>query len=449
MPDLANSAAGLLGIKTAQQSWANRIKDGAYTSPGGTRIKFDFEDLTREVTKRTTVFEFPGVNDGYVQQNGYGARRYPMVCFFSGKDCDRIATAFESALLEDGIGKLEHPLHGTFNVVPVGDIGRRDDLKTAANQTIVQTTFSTSIPALYPSSLRSGGSEIDAALEGFNVAAAQQFANSVNLKSALNVANLKATIKKFLRDATAALEGISDKVSSVNREFRDAQALVNNGLDVFLGQPLVLAQQCINLVTAPARALAGIESRIAGYQDFAARIFGSSAGQPKQTLVAGSALALRTDRISNDFHAANLFASAAVAGSIVSVRNNQFATRVQAMAAADAVLGQLDSATAWRDDGFSAMGVIPGQVDTGETGQSIRAAAALTAGFLVQTSFTLVPERSIVLDRPRTIVDLAAQLYGSVDDHLDFLIETNNLVGEEILEVPRLRKIVYYPPQAA
>jgi len=59
-------------------------------------------------------------------------------------------------------------------------------------------------------------------------------------------------------------------------------------------------------------------------------------------------------------------------------------------------------------------------------------------------SFSLKQERSIVLDRARTIVDISAELYGEVDAQLDFLINSNNLSGSEILEVPKGREIVYY-----
>jgi hypothetical protein len=59
-------------------------------------------------------------------------------------------------------------------------------------------------------------------------------------------------------------------------------------------------------------------------------------------------------------------------------------------------------------------------------------------------SFDVIPERRIVLDRARTIVDLAAELYGSVDDRLDFLINSNDLTGSEILELPANKVIKYY-----
>jgi prophage DNA circulation protein len=442
------------------RSWEERVRQAAYTSPSGKRVKFDFEDVGREVTKRTAAFEFPNVDDAYVQDNGFGSRRYPLRCIFSGRTHDLEATAFEAALLERGVGKLEHPFYGPqsetmrgrtwtpMNVVPFGDVTRRDDLKSAANQTIVEVTFWTTLPAIYPSSERAPRNEILAALDNFDLAAAQQFASSVDLAGTLNKANAKAGIRKFLKDVSSALGGISDGVTAVNREFRDLQATVNEGIDVFIGQPLLLARQISNLITAPGRALAGIESRLAQYQQLADSIFGSSQANPADTLIGTGALALRTTKIANDFQIAQHFAASTVAGAVVAVTENTFSTRPDAIAAADTVLALFDELVANRDTGFAALqtidGLAPSQIDTGDAYQALQAAVLTTVGFLVEISFSLIPERRIVLDRARTIVDLCAELYGTVDDKLDFLINTNDLTGDEILELPRGRAIKYY-----
>ena len=63
----------------------------------------------------------------------------------------------------------------------------------------------------------------------------------------------------------------------------------------------------------------------------------------------------------------------------------------------------------------------------------------------MEVSFSLVPERRIVLAKARTIVDLSAELYGQVDEKIDFLIRSNDLSGDEIHELPKGREIVYYP----
>ena len=443
---LANSFGG------ESQSWEDRIREAAYTPSSGTRVRFDFEDVSREIPLRGTVWEFPDVNDAYVQQTGNGARRYPMRCFFSGRDHDLLATAFESALLEHGPGRLEHPLYPPVTVVPFGDITRRDDLKTAANQTVIEVTFWTTIGAVYPSSRADPQNEIAAGLVGFDLAAAEQFQASMRLASEVDKAEAKAGIRGMLKEISDSLQGVSDSVESVNAEFRELQSTVNYGLDVLIGQPLQLAQQISNLIKAPGRALTGIQSRLDAYEDLFDKIFGSAAGNPGTTLESGTSIPLRTRKIANDFHASDLAALNAVGGAVTAVTNHAFLTKPEVLLAAERILALFTRVGDWRDAGYAALRDIPEggyfKVDTGDSYQRMQRLVALTTGFLVQLSFQAVPERRIAIDRPRTIIDLAAELYGSVDDKLDLLISSNDLVGDEILELRRGRVIRYYPEAA-
>lgn len=442
-------------------AWDTRLRDAVYVAPQSrARIKFQYEDVSRSFDVRTVEFEFPGVNGGYLQPNGYTARRYPMRCFFTGPVCDLEAAVFEDALIQTGIGRLEHPLYGPINVLPFGEVSRRDDLKTAANQTIIEVVFSTTLGAIYPLAQKTAENEITASIGAFDVAVAQEFERVMNLKGAVNRANAKATFKSFLKGVSSTLSGISKGVASVNRAFRDVQRAVNDGMDVFIGQPLLLARQISDLLKAPARGLRGVGSRLDAYSRLADSIFGSDAGQPGKLLASGTTIALRTDKIANDFHSADLMVMCIVSACITAVVSpplNEdgepsgealFNTKPEALNAAAAVLALYDAAVAWRDAGHEALRQIAGvhgyQVDGAGSYQELQRAVAQVAGFLVDISFTLVPERRIVLDRPRTILDLAAELYGSVDDKLDFLIDTNNLTGEEILELPRGRSILYY-----
>jgi hypothetical protein len=423
------------------ESWKDRIREAAYVSPSKTRFRIEYEDLERTVTRRGTAYEFPGVNDAYVQQKGFGPRIYPMRCYFSGPNCDRIADAFLLALLEPGVGKLEHPRYGTIpRVVPFGDIGQRDDLKTSANQSVIDVTFWTTLVELYPSEQTSPKNEIEEALGDFDVAAAQAFASATALDTLAAQASLKGTIRSALREIRGALEDVSGSVASVRREFDDNFRLINEGLDVLVGQPLLLAQQIINLIRAPARAAAGIRSRLEGYANLAVRMFGSKAGRPQDFPVGVATSAITRRR--NDAAVADLIAMAAVTGSVASSLENDFLTKPDAIKAADEVAAQFDDLVDWRDGVNEEVGA----VDTGESYQALQQAVALTAGFLVEVSFRLIPERSLVIDQPTTIINLAARLYGRLDDTiLDLLINSNRLTGSEILEIPRGRKILYYP----
>ena len=83
-------------------------------------------------------------------------------------------------------------------------------------------------------------------------------------------------------------------------------------------------------------------------------------------------------------------------------------------------------------------------VDTGESYAAMQNAAALAVGYLTAYSFELIQERRIVLGRARTIIELAGELFGEVDAQLDRLIDTNKLTGDDLVELPAGREIVYY-----
>ena len=105
-------------------AWNERIREAAYTSPSGTRLLFSYENVAMSVDKKTAAFDFPDANGTYIQDLGHTGRKYALRMFFWGNDYDLEADAFEAALLEQGTGKLEHPIYGTKNVVPFGSIKR-------------------------------------------------------------------------------------------------------------------------------------------------------------------------------------------------------------------------------------------------------------------------------------------------------------------------------------
>lgn len=478
----------------AGSDWRSRLREAAYISPGGTRKTFKFGDVSRSYELRGTAFGFPGVDGEYVQRKGVGSRKYPLRCLFSGPNYDIEATQFEDILLAPGVGKLHHPMYGTFDVVPFGEVTRRDDLKTAANQAIVDVVFWTTLRDIYPRALVNRENEIESALHRYSSAAAAQFERLTDLSKTVQKEAAKATIRDFIKSVGGVFDQLSDTVWSVRDTFQDIEDTINLGLDVLVGKPLVLASQIANLLAAPSRAIDGIISRLDGYADFAEEIFGSPAANPADELDAVAAavsgrygLTDRGKRVANDFHIADLFASQAVAGAVLSTLQSTteeqssavgasvasgrsaatpgsdprvartFLTKTAALAAADGLLELSDSYTAWRDAGFAALQDIDKtgvyQADPGEAAAELKASVLLAAGHLVSVSFTAMPEKAIVLDRACTPIDLAAKLYGHVDPRSDFdpvlfLVETNSLSGRARLEIPRGTKIKYYDKAA-
>jgi len=410
--------------------WNDRLHEAAYTSPGGTRLTFDYENVRRAFDKKTSSFEFPDADGTYIQDTGHSGRRYPMRLFFWGDDYDLAAEAFDALLRERGVGTLEHPRYGTVNVVPFGTVTQREDLKTAANQAIIEVTFWETIGIVYPSSQVDPASNVLTAVDEYNEAAAAEFEDITDIASAVEQSSFKSTYESLVDTVSTTLQTVADVQEDVQKQFNAINDSINEGIDVLISQPLNLAFQTVLLIQSPARALANIKARLTAYGDLAS------------SLMSGSGVAVSgNDSVnSNAYHANDLIASTSVTGSIVSSVNNQFTTKTEAIEAAEIILAQFAALTEWRDDNFTSLN----EIDTGGAYQQLLEAVALTAGFLVEISFNLKQENRLILDRDYTIIDLVAKLYGSIDENLDFFISSNNLSGSEILELPRGRKIVYY-----
>jgi prophage DNA circulation protein len=412
-------------------AWQDRLREAAYNSPLGTRTVLHYENVSRTIEKRTVGFEFPDADGTYVQDSGNSGRRFPLRVFFWGDDYDVQADAFEATLLERGQGKLEHPRYGSIDVVPFGTITQRDDLKTAANQAVIEVTFWQTIGVIYPLSQTDPASEVLASLEEYNEIAAETFEDVTSLTSAVEKAGFKNVYESILGQVDSVLQDVAEVQDDTRLEFNAILDSIIAGIDILVTQPQILAAQTTQLVQSPARAIMDVKVRLGAYQ----QLMGLITAGDDAVLVRGN-----DSSNLNTFYTRDLYASTYVTASVLSVVNNQFITKIEAIEAAESILELFSIVVNWRDDNFQSLE----EVDTGGQYQQLQEAVALTAGFLVEISFNLKQERRVVLGRDRTIIDLTAELYGQVDSQLDFFISSNDLSGSEILELPKGREIVYY-----
>jgi prophage DNA circulation protein len=416
-------------------SWQDRIKQAAYNSPSGDeRIVFDYEDITKSVGKKTNAFEFPDVNGTYIQDLGNTGRRYPFRIIFWGDDHDLLSNQLENMLLENGIGILEHPVYGSIDVIPFGDINFKNDLKTETNQTVVEVTFWETIKLVYPIDQKNLTSEILDSVSKHNNDSAELFEDVLNLDSVIEKSVFKNEYTSLLDNVSLVMESVVSEQASIQKQFNVVNDSINNSIDILVSDPLTLAFQTNILIQLPARSSSAIADRLNAYNNlFQSVITGAN------SISASSS----DSRNKNTFYTKDLYASTYITGSVISTIDTQFITKIDALLTAEKIINQMDDFIAWRDTNFASLSI----VDTGESYQQLQNAVSLTVGFLIDLSFSLKQERRVILESPRTMVELIAELYPFetvIDDELDFFIQSNNLTGSEILELPRGRELVYY-----
>lgn len=402
-------------------SWSDRLLEAAYTSPSGLRITFDYEDVGVEFDKQTAAFNFPDGRGTYVQDLGVTGRRYALRFFLWGENYDQDADQLLNMLAENGAGVLEHPLYGVIDVVPFGRIRRRDNLTTGANQAVFDITFFETTDIIYPTNIDDPISSIRNNTQAFNNALAEQSANDLQLDTASEQVLFRNDYRLLLDQVVSGLDTVENNINTVSSRFRNIEQSIKNSLNILVEQPLNLMFQTVQLLQEPARLVNDIKDRFSSYES----LFN---------------LILTSHDSTNDFYNRKGFGMGLVSSAVLTTVNTTFETKPEAISYAEQILDFFDQVNEWSESGYTAIG----EIDTGESYQQLQQLTALTAGYLVQLSFSLKQEITVTLDRDRTLVDFLGEVYSSIDDNIDFFINSNSLTGSEILELPRGREVVYY-----
>lgn len=428
-------------------SWEDRLTEMVYTSPSGREFTGIYEDVSKRIVKKTTAFDFPDVNGTYVQDLGPSGRQYPMKWIFSGENYDLDAEDFDDAIEEKGPGILQHPKYGTFDVVPFGTIDRSDNLVSAANQAVYNITFYATIKIIFPVSELSAENAMDDGFKLYSSSAVNNYDDGLSVATATETTGFIDSAKAGLRKIKKAMAKVAATTAEIERQFNDVANILEETITTLVGGPTLIATQMIALTRLPSQAAGSIQSKLDAYGNLLTSLTEGSSNQFEQGL---------DSQAGNAFTNNNLIASLAVLGSIESTisENTLFTTRSETITALENLDQKLADYIEWSDTNREGLVLValptrePGTsdlIDTGEAYQRLLEVFAIGQGRLTQIAFSALQERSVILDRDRTFIDFCAEFYGQLDEQYDFVIQSNNLSGQEIVnEIPKGREMVYY-----
>lgn len=415
-------------------AYQDRIKQAAYTSPGGTRTEFTFEDLERGLELRGTRYSFPNQEGTFIQGTGSSGRNFPFRVIISGTDYDLQAETFFESLREPGVGRLEHPLYGTIDVVPLGNVTQVDPLKTASGQAVFDVTFWETINVLFPAAIQSLAGLLGGAVAAFKTQFATDWSNLVDVSTQIELVDLISNARVMFSNARDNVGNLVDLSDDLIDDFTDIADDLESSFNSINFDTRSFPGQFQEMMSFGRRARRAWRTTSRSYNEIVDNAIGA-------TGAATLATPTRDGRARNKVMVDYITASNAVADLAASATGTTFTTRPQAIEAAQDLLSLSFRVNEWQEANYAAVGI----VDDGASYQQWQETVALAAGYLVELAFSLDQERVIYLDRYRTVIDLTAQLYGEVETHVDFLIQSNNITGDELVEgLPPGRRILYY-----
>ena len=455
-------------------AWTDEIGEAAYTSPGGTRMVFNYSaQVERTTPLKTAESVFPDVDGAEIQSLGLGGRKFPMTAIFSGADCFKDADAFEELLCERGYGQLEHPIYGKHAVVPTGEISRSDDLVDGLNESRVKVTFSETLTdRAFPESAVAASDTLDAAMDDYGDAAVDAFADIIEIGSVDDRLQLQSVLKaqgdSLFKGITSLVQKAGDTAQKIQQQVSDIKNEVaqwTGAVDKLASNAKNIATGVIKVARLPAELYMGAVAKIEGYSSVIKDIINNVKKDPfgakaianqyaATSVVLGALVASMGYGVAKTAQAAanggsgsdSAASSGGTSGGAGSGNSSGgsaggFVSRAAVLSAADAVVEQFEAYKEYMD----AQTAKDAFVDTGESYAALLDTVVASVQVMQQAAFDLPLARTVRLSRDRQVIELLTEFYGADGfSRLDQFITDNHLTADEIVIVPMGREVTYY-----
>lgn len=438
--------------------YPERIKDASYTAPSGASISFDFEVVIREVNHRIGTFEFSGVNGTLHQDKGVSGEIYPLDVFVHGPDYDLESDRFVTLAKETGPGFLFHPRWGKKRV-QILSITQSENLVEEGGQALFVVKFQETLEREFPKTGTAPQQKVTALADDAQAEAINNFGDQVNVEDLADELVQEQEIISSGNKVFDTLSSVASSVQSIATRFRGHIDNVINKANEYVQLPFEYAFQITSAIRVISEIPGRIDSQLQGFQNLLnvldLRDITEAFTQSKNKLLIDELLATSTvvsasESVNQAFNETSTLSRDSKGKAAITVPEvgTGFQSREEVLAAvvylrdnSQAITDMLDAGQIVFEDSLlsdSYIQSVQSYVSTWEV-----AGTVIKAG--LDLSFSLPIKRSIVLATSRTILDLAYEFYKNVDDiTLDYLILTNSLAGNDIIEVPRGKEIVFY-----
>jgi hypothetical protein len=434
-------------------SYVERIERLTYQSPKRKTFDLEFDDLARNIQRKTAINEFPYQNIANVQDLGMANLKIPIRCYISGSDYDLEADRFFKALNEQGYGVLDHPRWGSIDVIPI-NITQSESFVDGLGRAIFEIEFIEYYPdaTKFPESLYSKIKNFINDVTGF-------IDNVFQLID--SVLTLETELRRYVRTARRIVGSTISEVKRVETRFkgistrwkedtknnfvtstfdpankfrvggREKQDLFNKNLRVFQEYIQENPDLIINEAVKQLNTLARTE------QDPDIKVSQIAESYTKTINFIESKF---DDENMNDFEA-NINGYNAIAFTLAMTEkliNGNYITRSESILIIDMLSERRERLKIIYDKVIQKNGNLDYDILL-----QVYNAISLSQRQILNQSLQLPTEKNIILDKDTSPIEMVFSITGNID-RLDELISYNNLQGKNILVIPKGTSIRFY-----
>ncbi len=404
-------------------SWIEQINSNFIITTGdGKEFRPEWMNATRGTEFNIAQFEFPEIEGTLVKRSKPKGRRFNLEIFFQGDDNLDIAKDFEISARDSRAWTILHPLYGTLIVQPLSLT--LDDTKhnvTKLTIPVIETIVEDS-----PQGTTDPVDKITVDKEALDVVFEESFATDV-IPSTTDKNTLSDNLSILFETGKGLAGDASEEYFNL---FNAAEAAI---LDATT-EPLAAIRAMNAVISAPGLFVESVKNRIGLFVDQVNRL--------------GASINTITEPSKKKIYESN--AGVVISTMALAVANpveDDFANRPDVISRIDEILtsynGYIDN-----------LDIL--QTDNGGTPESyIPDAESLTAlndliNFAISNLFDIAlntrQERSIIVEKDSNVILLTHRIYGldAEDTLIDQLINNNNIGINELINIKKGRRILYY-----
>ena len=428
-----------LALPSNAPAFLSRLRAGRFTSPSGVESSFLFDDLSRTRGKKTSQHDIADSDVSILQDLGSALQSFSMSVYFVGDNCDIDADKFYASLFErytpDKPGVLNHPRWGDINVLPFGSPEQTESFTSAAGVSRIAVEFreTASISTVQSSVLSAGEIEDTASIAKEN---ALTRAKSIATIGAKAYSKFRAIVKNKVFMIKSAIDSVVTLSDDIRAEVEAINQGILDALTVGATPAIVLGQvnAMIETVASIPQDTADLANAILNMTNDVIASFGDDITN-----------ATTSEDVKNAGYTYQSIATACVSGYVSSAIAIDYTTRDQAGSSIDNLV---DIAASYSAGMNTAANRISGDVTKSFSPDSdiergVYDAIRDAIGLLLSRAFSLKSRRLYVIDHPSDPLTETWTHYGTMDD-LEFFCATNKIIGNEFIELPAGRTLVFY-----
>lgn len=409
-------------------SWRENIDTKLVIVTGdGKRYTPDYEITSKTTEFNNSQYNFPELDGTLVDRRRVKSPVHSLLVHFQGEDHLEVSTAFETSAKDKRIWTIYHPMYGNLNGHPISI----EYDPTGLSKTTVTIEFMESIVinppvvSIDPEMQIKNNSKIaqDQAIESFDT-------NILELSSSDRV-SMNDTVSS-VNTSSQAVEKTQEEASDYLQLFKKAENAISGGIST----GSALAQTVINVLTYPALFTAPIKTRIILLKNQFLSISNSLEN-----------ITTKNEKYIYEFNCTGLISTMAQTSVTINELGG-YESAVDVIAVTDIILEVYNQYIENLDSLQSEVGDTPeSYIPDADVLNTLNGLINFTISQLYLIALSSKQERIVYLEKDSNPISLAHRFYGlktGDDSELNNFINQNNIGLDELLQIKKGRKLVYY-----